>query len=225
MAMLSVVIPTLNAEEGLLRTLASLVPAAAEGAIREVVVVDGGSRDGTEKVAEAAGCTLLQHPGPWGERVGQGVAMARRAPWLMILPPNVLLEGEWFREVMAFAERAERNGAAGEAAAFRLAFDAFGWRARVAEGTVGVASSVFGLPLPEQGLILSRRAWDKARRHAPIRDHRDLIGRIGRRSIHILRSNAVAIASRHDGRELPAGRAIARHVLAALGVPIRATGA
>jgi glycosyltransferase involved in cell wall biosynthesis len=223
--MLSVVIPTLNAEEGLIRTLASLVPAAAEGVIREVVVVDGGSRDGTEKVAEAAGCLLLHVDGTWGEKVSAGIAAARRSPWLLVMPPNVLLEGEWFREVSAFVERAERTATAERrAATFRIAFDAFGWRARVAERTVGVASSVFGLPLPHQGLILSRRLWDRARRDGAIREHRQLVGRIGRRSIHVLRAGAVAISTTADGQSLPAGGTIARHALAAIGLPLKVPG-
>ena len=61
--MLSVVIPTENSEEGLARTLASLVPAAAEGIVREVVVVDAGSTDGTRVVADAAGCSLAEGSG------------------------------------------------------------------------------------------------------------------------------------------------------------------
>ncbi|MEJ1158632.1 glycosyltransferase [Prosthecomicrobium sp. N25] len=223
--MLSVVIPTLDAEEGLIRTLASLVPAAAEGVIREVVVVDGGSQDGTEKVAEAAGCQLLHVSGCWGEKVATGIAAARRSPWLMVLQPNILLEGEWFREVAAFADRAERTGGADRrAATFRIAFDAFGWQARLAESTIGVASSVFGLPLPQQGLVVSRRLWDRARRDGPLRDHRHLVSRIGRRSIHVLRARAIAISTVTDGQSLPPGGAIARHALAALGLPLRVTG-
>lgn len=220
--MLSVIIPTLDAEEGLVRTLASLVPAAAEGVVREVVIVDGGSRDGTEKVAEAAGCVLVRHPGSWGERVAVGASAARRAAWLMITGPNVVLEGDWFREVAAFADRAERAGLADRrAATFRLAFDAFGWRARLAERTVGVASSVFGLPLPHQGLVVSRRLWDKARQDRPATSHRQLVERIGRRSIHVLRAHAVAISTASDGGSLPAGGDIARHALAAIGLPVR----
>lgn len=223
--MLSVVIPTHDTEEGLLRTLASLVPAAAEGVIREVVVVDAGSVDGTEKVAEAAGCTILKHAGPWGEAIGLGISTVRRGSWIMVMQPNVLLEGEWFREVCVFVDRCERSGdAERRAAAFRLAFDAFGWRARVAEGTVGVASSVFGLPLPQQGLVMSRRLWDRVRRHRQVRDHRDLVGRIGRRQVHVLRAKAVAISGSMDGRGLPAGGEIARHALAAIGLPFRVAG-
>ena len=43
--MLSVIIPTLNAEETLTRTLAPLVPGAVRGLVQEVIVVDGGSSD------------------------------------------------------------------------------------------------------------------------------------------------------------------------------------
>ena len=43
--MISVIIPTLNSEIVLAHTLAALVPAAAEGVVREVIVVDGGSSD------------------------------------------------------------------------------------------------------------------------------------------------------------------------------------
>ena len=57
--MLSVIIPSYNSEEGLARTLASLVSAAAEGIVREVAVADAGSTDGTGAVAEAAGCLFL----------------------------------------------------------------------------------------------------------------------------------------------------------------------
>ena len=43
--MISVVIPTLNAAAHLTRALAPLVPAAAEGLVRELIVSDGGSTD------------------------------------------------------------------------------------------------------------------------------------------------------------------------------------
>ena len=49
--MISVVVPTLNAEAGLAASLTSLVPAAVEGLVREVIVVDGGSTDGTAAAA------------------------------------------------------------------------------------------------------------------------------------------------------------------------------
>jgi glycosyltransferase involved in cell wall biosynthesis len=53
--MVSVVIPALNAEATLPQTLTALVPAALEGFVREVVVVDGGSEDKTCEIADHAG--------------------------------------------------------------------------------------------------------------------------------------------------------------------------
>jgi glycosyltransferase involved in cell wall biosynthesis len=224
--MLSVVIPTKNSEEGLARTLASLVPAAAEGVVREVIVADAGSTDGTRVVAEAAGCLLVDASGSWGERIGIGVDAMRRAPWLMLLPPQVVLEGDWFRELAAFIERSERGGrAASFAASFRLEFDAYGFKARTAERAIALCSGWLGLPVPQQGLVMSRRLWDRVGAGASIADHVSLIGRIGRRHIHILRSSAVVISDAQDRFGVPSAPALAGHTLAALGLPGMALGA
>jgi len=217
--MLSVVILTHNSEEGLARTLAALVSAAAEGVIREVVVVDAGSSDGTHAVAEAAGCLLVSAGGSWGDRVEQAIGAMRKAPWIMILRPNVLLEGEWFRELSAFVDRIERAGRAeSRAASFRLEYDAFGWHARLAERWVAVCSRLLGLPLPEQGLVMSRRLWDRIRREGPVTDHVGCVGRIGRRQIRVLRSTAVVIADAPSRSGVPSAGRLLLHMLAAVGV-------
>ena len=52
--MISVVIPTYNAEATLGPTLAALVPAVVDGIVQEAILVDGGSTDETCAVAEAA---------------------------------------------------------------------------------------------------------------------------------------------------------------------------
>src|SRR5262245_58936909 len=82
--MISVVIPTLNDEDGLAGTLAALVPAAVDGLVREVIVVDGGSTDGTLHIAEAAGTEIVRSE---ASRGAQLAARAKRArfPWLLFL--------------------------------------------------------------------------------------------------------------------------------------------
>ena len=57
--MISVLIETKDGEEGLARTLATLVGGAVEGVVREVIVCDKGSTDHTHSVAEHAGCVFL----------------------------------------------------------------------------------------------------------------------------------------------------------------------
>ena len=223
--MLSIVILTDNSEEGLARTLASLVSAAAEGVIREVAVVDDGSVDGTSKVAEAAGCLFLRGQGTWGERIGHAIGAMRRAPWILVLPPHVLLEGEWFRELSAFIERIERaNRSEAIAATFRPAYDDFGTRARIAERTLSVCSGLFGLPVPEQGLVFSRRLWDRARQTGGVPHFNSLVRRIGRRQIRMLRARAVVIARGPETSGIPSVAALTRHAFAALGLPVKALG-
>lgn len=191
--MLTVIIPTLDAEAGLARTLAALVPAAADGIVREVVVGDGGSRDGTEVVADAAGCGYVSTPGSWGARVGAAVRESRRAPWIMILPPDVVLEGDWFREVGHFIERVERAGEADRmAAVFSLALASFGFQARLREYWSTLRTRVLGRPSETQGLILSRQMWDRLTRGRTFDRHADAVRAIGRGRIHMLRAQAVA---------------------------------
>ncbi|MEW9807494.1 glycosyltransferase family 2 protein [Mesorhizobium sp. ZMM04-5] len=96
--MLTVVIETKDDEEGLARTLASLVPGAVEGVVREVIVCDVGSTDQTHYVAEHAGCNYV------AGGAADGIAKAR-GEWLLLLEPGArLLEG-WADSVIAHAAR------------------------------------------------------------------------------------------------------------------------
>ena len=53
--MISVVIPTFNSAATLAEAMASLIPAAVDALVREVVVADGGSSDDTFAIADDAG--------------------------------------------------------------------------------------------------------------------------------------------------------------------------
>ncbi len=219
--MLSVIVPTRNSEEGLARTLSSLVSGAAEGVVREVVVVDDASEDGTRIVADAAGCTLVESSGGWCGRVAAGVAAARRAPWFLVLPPNVFLDGEWFREAASFVDRAERIGRAGTTvAAFRLAFDEFGWKARLAEHLQAAAQGLFGAPLREQGLLVAAEPLARAARAASADgDHAALLAALGRTSRRVLRADAVVLSPSRGGTAVPGIGGLFRIALAGV-VPI-----
>ena len=61
--MLSVIIPTDGVERTAVATLAALVPGAAAGVIREVLLVDRTNSDVMERVADIAGCHFLRFEG------------------------------------------------------------------------------------------------------------------------------------------------------------------
>src|SRR4051794_13129654 len=84
--MISVVIFTRDSEVLLASTLAALVPGAVAGLVREVIVADGGSTDGTATVADVAGCQFFASTEPLGARLSTAAAMAR-AEWLLFLRP------------------------------------------------------------------------------------------------------------------------------------------
>ena len=194
--MISVIIATRNSETELVHALSALVPAAAEGVIREVIVVDGGSSDNTEKVADAAGCVWIgRGNASRSERLAYGASMASRGDWLLFLRPETLLESGWHHEAQAFIERAARasNGPR-TAASFRLRYEAFGLSARVSESFAALRSQLLGMPYGNQGLLISRQFYQKLGGHRPLPELEDLdiAKRIGRGRMVFLRAAAVS---------------------------------
>ncbi len=95
--MLSVVIETRNDEEALARTLASLIGAAVEGIVRDVLVCDRGSTDQTHRVAEHAGCTYIADGG-----IAAAVRQAK-GEWILFLEPGARLVEGWTESVVDHA--------------------------------------------------------------------------------------------------------------------------
>ncbi|MFC7053593.1 glycosyltransferase [Hansschlegelia quercus] len=206
--MLSVVIPTRNDERALVSTLAALVPAAAEGVVRNVIVADGGSTDATLEVADLAGCDAVCRSGPRCDGLN-AAARGSKGPWLMFLEAGVVLEEGWHREVSALVDVIERAGETDRrAAVFRFGFDGFGSSARNAELLAGLWGLLTGLPRPEQGLIIHKSFYDKLGgfRPLPAMTGADLIRRIGSGRIIRLRARAISpAASSRSWREGPRG--------------------
>ena len=92
--MISVVIATQDDGRTLGQTLASLVPAAVDGLVREVVLADAGSTDETLAIADDAGARVAPCAGPVEARLLQG-CQAARADWLLILQAPTPAPGGW----------------------------------------------------------------------------------------------------------------------------------
>ncbi len=108
--MITAIIETLNEEVGLAHALVALVPAATEGIIRDVIVIDHGSSDATREVADAAGCTIVEAAGKTDGR-RRAVEQAR-GDWLLFTPASHVFEPEWQADAMAFIDRALVGGQA-----------------------------------------------------------------------------------------------------------------
>lgn len=98
--MLTVVIEARDQAEALARTLASLVSGAVEGMVREVLVHDIGSSDGSDRVAEHAGCHVVSRGG-----LREGLRRAK-GEWLLILKPGARLTEGWIEAVRTHASEA-----------------------------------------------------------------------------------------------------------------------
>lgn len=190
--MLSVIIGTLNSERPLVPTLASLVSGAAAGSVRDVIVADGGSTDATADVADIAGCEFFVQQGTLAQRLRAAAARAR-APWLMFLRPGTVLDPNWVDECARFRERIEFQQATGRrAAVFRPSPDSGGTRSVLAQAMTLLYAALGGKPHPEQGLIVAREFYDSLGGHRDGKSdpEADLLARIGRRQIVMLRSEA-----------------------------------
>jgi glycosyltransferase involved in cell wall biosynthesis len=194
--MLSVVIPTENAERALLPTLAALVPGATAGVVREVIVADAGSSDATAMIADAAGCRIDVVPAPLGQRLRQAAAGARAA-WLLFLRPGAVPDWTWVDETRRFIEQAEIVGRPdARAAAFRQMQDAETLGSAVIEALGLIAAALGAQPRPQQGLLISKTLYEQLGGHldGDADPEGKLLRRLGRRRIVMLRSRAMMAA-------------------------------
>ena len=221
-AVISIIIPTLNAETGLAATLTALVPAVVEGLVRDVIIVDGGSSDRTLSIAEAAGASIISSPAGRGRQLIAGAEVAR-GPWLLFLHADTVLETGWEREAAAFIERVEVGQRPAAAAAFRFALDDLGFLPRLVEWGVALRCMLFRLPYGDQGLLMPQRLYNNLGgfQPLPLLEDVDIIKRLGRSRIIILRAQAVTSAIRYkrDGYLLRIGRNLSCLALYRLRVP------
>src|SRR5262245_23379034 len=199
MMMISVVIPTLNAAPYLPRTFAALVQGAADGLIKQVIVADGGSTDDTVAMAEAAGCDVVVTAAGRGKQLRAG-ASAAKANWLLFLHADTALAPGWAAEAQRFMEQPQARK---RAAAFRLAFDDDSPEARRVVFWARLRARVMKLPYGDQGLLISRLLYDALGGYPdlPLMEDVELVRRIGRKRLVLLRSEAVTSAEkyRRDG--------------------------
>jgi hypothetical protein len=189
--MLSVIIPTEGVEQPAVATLAALVPGAAAGIIREVLLVDRTDNGVIERVADVSGCRFLRFEGTRAAALAAGARQAR-SPWLMFLRPGAVLDTGWIEETTQFIQGVAASGRP-RAGVFRYARSPYadsGWR----DNFKSLARTFVG-PLSDQGLLIARDHYERLGGHAPDarRSEARLLRQLGRSSRTVLRSRIVMI--------------------------------
>lgn len=114
--MISVIIECKDRERELAVTLSALVPGAVEGLVAEVIVIDRGSRDGTARLADAAGCRFLSEPDL------EDVVRNARGDWLLLLEPGARPISGWIDHMIEYLGTATMAARFSPSREYRLPF-------------------------------------------------------------------------------------------------------
>ena len=191
--MLSVIIPTDGVEQTAVATLSALVPGAAAGVVREVLLVDRTHNGVIERVADVAGCRFLRAEGTPAAALAAGASQAR-SPWLMFLKAGAVLDAGWIDETTQFIQNVAASGRQ-RAGIFRYAPSPYAERG-LRDGLTAIARLVAG-PLTDQGLLIARDHYVRLGGYAPDirRAEAKLLRRLGRSSRTLLRSRIVMVGA------------------------------
>jgi uncharacterized protein len=147
---LSVIIPALDEGNHIKESVRhALCPDA------QIVVVDGGSRDGTRQAALSAGAQVLMSPKGRGVQQNHG-AEAARGRVLLFLHADTLLPKDYVHHI--FETLLDRKAALG---AFRFKMGLNKPKARVVEGLVNFRSVCLRVPYGDQAFFVRKTLFEK----------------------------------------------------------------
>ncbi len=145
--LLSIITPVLNEEKRLERTLAALPEDI------EVIVVDGGSRDASQKIAQQFGATLIASEPGRAKQMNLGAQQAK-GEILLFLHADTILPENFQEEVESCLHR---KGAV--AGAFRLQLTGSNKGLGLISWGANMRSRLFQLPYGDQALFMERKVF------------------------------------------------------------------
>ena len=176
MAGLTILIPTLNEARRLPLLLADLARWTDEA---QIIVVDGGSRDGTRQTAALAGVKTLNSPEQGrGQQLIEGMAAARHN-WTLVLHADSRLPLRWCRAVQQVMQSPQARL---DAWYFDFQVEDRGPMLWLLERCVALRSGLGQRPYGDQGLLIHRTVYAASGgyRPIPLMEDLDLVERIAR---------------------------------------------
>jgi len=188
----------------------------------EVIVAEAGVEEGHEPGIEELGPGRangkLIHSAPGRARQMNAGATLARGDWLLFLHADSILPDDWLPALVDTLTTSVVGGW------FRFALDDDAWQARMIERGVALRVRLFRLPYGDQGLFLSRRAWDVLGgfRDMPLMDDVDFVRRLVRLGPVVEVPRAITTSARRwrrDGWLRRSARNVTLLGLYFLGVP------
>ncbi len=198
-APISVIIPTLNAAASIGPTLAALAEGLDAGLLGELIIVDGGSDDGIEAIADHIGARFVIAAPNRGGQLATGAKLATR-PWLLFIHADTVLGESWLEAAGIHLARPDKAGY------FHLRYDASGLPPRLVASWANLRSRLFGLPYGDQALLISATLYRKAGGYPDQPLMEDVaLARALKGKLKGLNAEAVTSAAKYQGQWLRRG--------------------
>lgn len=150
---LSVIVPILNEAKGLPQLLSQLLPLQAAG--HQLVLVDGGSDDGSPQLARQAGITVIESPRGRARQMNAGAALAVN-PVLLFLHADTRLPAEAARLITSALQNSPQVWGR-----FDVRIDGQPWMLRVVAFMINLRSRLSGIATGDQAMFVRRDVFQQ----------------------------------------------------------------
>ena len=150
---LSVVVPTLNEAEGIVAFLTALQPLRRRGV--EIILSDGGSRDGTVEAASGLVDQVIESPTPGRAAQMNAGAAEARADILLFLHADTRLPPQAERSIIDGLLKSQRQWGR-----FDVRLSGRARMLRCVESLMNLRSRLTGIATGDQAIFVERRAFE-----------------------------------------------------------------